>query len=248
MVPIKIQCDCGQRYAFDVEPVNGRMPSPVTCPVCGADGTPAANELIQRLFPAASTVPAAPVFRMISPGNPAASTAPVPIPVPPPMEPQAAPVVAPVQITAPAPSIQLASRSATSGAHTPRVDPRLGLVDRTQAEHEARAKILWGDSEEQVVSYLLLQGFSYAEAQELVKELFKERTSAVRANGIRKLIIGLSLMCVPVGALVAFIAIGVISFQLMGMAVLVGLYGTYLALMGFLKAIAPKSEKGDAAQ
>ncbi len=46
MVPVKIQCGCGQRYAFDIEPVNGQMPSTVACPVCGADGTPAANEAI----------------------------------------------------------------------------------------------------------------------------------------------------------------------------------------------------------
>lgn len=48
MIPIKIQCSCGQRYAFDIEPVNGRMPAPVACPVCGADGTVAANEIIAQ--------------------------------------------------------------------------------------------------------------------------------------------------------------------------------------------------------
>jgi hypothetical protein len=46
MIPIKIQCGCGQRYAFDIEPFCGRMPFPVACPVCGADGTSAANEVI----------------------------------------------------------------------------------------------------------------------------------------------------------------------------------------------------------
>jgi len=46
MIPVKIQCGCGQRYAFDIEPVRGRMPSSVICPVCGADGTHAANEVI----------------------------------------------------------------------------------------------------------------------------------------------------------------------------------------------------------
>jgi hypothetical protein len=46
MMPIKIQCGCGQRYAFDIEPFCGRMPFPVACPVCGADGTGAANEVI----------------------------------------------------------------------------------------------------------------------------------------------------------------------------------------------------------
>jgi len=46
MIPIKIQCGCGQRYAFDIEPFCGRMPFSVACPVCGADGTSAANEVI----------------------------------------------------------------------------------------------------------------------------------------------------------------------------------------------------------
>lgn len=46
MMPVKIHCGCGQRYAFDIEPFCGRMPFPVTCPVCGADGTGAANEVI----------------------------------------------------------------------------------------------------------------------------------------------------------------------------------------------------------
>lgn len=46
MMPIKIECGCGQRYAFDVEPVCGRMPGRVICPVCGVDGTRAANDMI----------------------------------------------------------------------------------------------------------------------------------------------------------------------------------------------------------
>jgi FtsH-binding integral membrane protein len=46
MIPVKIQCSCGQRYAFDIEPVCGRMTSSVACPVCGTDGTTVANEVI----------------------------------------------------------------------------------------------------------------------------------------------------------------------------------------------------------
>jgi hypothetical protein len=58
MVPIKIQCGCGQRYAFDVEPVNGHMASLVACPVCGADGTIAANAIIARsMQPQPAVVP-----------------------------------------------------------------------------------------------------------------------------------------------------------------------------------------------
>jgi hypothetical protein len=51
MIPIKIQCACGQRYAFEVEAVGGRMPSAVACPVCGADGTGAANAVIAQSMP-----------------------------------------------------------------------------------------------------------------------------------------------------------------------------------------------------
>jgi hypothetical protein len=57
MIPIKVQCGCGQRYAFDVEPVNGLMASAVACPACGVDGTATANGMIAE---ALSTQPAAP--------------------------------------------------------------------------------------------------------------------------------------------------------------------------------------------
>jgi hypothetical protein len=43
---IKVQCPCGSKYSFEVEPVDGRMPFAVNCPVCKADGTELANELI----------------------------------------------------------------------------------------------------------------------------------------------------------------------------------------------------------
>ncbi len=54
MITVKIQCGCGQKYAFDVEPVNGRMTSPVACPACGANGTDAANEIIAQSLAAQS--------------------------------------------------------------------------------------------------------------------------------------------------------------------------------------------------
>jgi len=48
MRTIKIVCACGQHYAFDVEPVDGRISSPVACPVCGADGVAAANAILAQ--------------------------------------------------------------------------------------------------------------------------------------------------------------------------------------------------------
>jgi hypothetical protein len=52
MMTVKIVCPCGQKYAFEVEPLNGRMPRTVICPSCGADGTTAANEIIAQSLPA----------------------------------------------------------------------------------------------------------------------------------------------------------------------------------------------------
>ena len=48
VVPVKIECGCGQRYAFVAAPGAGRMMSAVHCPVCGADGTAAANRVIAQ--------------------------------------------------------------------------------------------------------------------------------------------------------------------------------------------------------
>jgi len=77
MIPIKIQCGCGQKYAFDVEPVNGRMTAAVACPVCGADGTEAANAAIaQALAAQPEAVPAAGVRLRTAP--PAAAPAELP--------------------------------------------------------------------------------------------------------------------------------------------------------------------------
>ncbi len=55
-VEVKIQCDCGTRYKFDVEPLHGRMPQKVGCPHCGADGTPAANAFLREKLSLASAV------------------------------------------------------------------------------------------------------------------------------------------------------------------------------------------------
>ena len=59
---VKVQCPCGTHYAFDVEPVNGRMPVRINCPDCGAEGTDLANaDISQKLAASASAAPVTPV-------------------------------------------------------------------------------------------------------------------------------------------------------------------------------------------
>lgn len=61
MIYVKIVCPCGQKYAFDVLPVDNRMPSPVKCPVCRADGTAAANEILAQKTMGISPAPPVPM-------------------------------------------------------------------------------------------------------------------------------------------------------------------------------------------
>jgi hypothetical protein len=61
MMELKVVCNCGQKYKFDVEPVNHRMPFNVQCPVCGLDGTHLADGILSQL-PAAAAPPPPPVM------------------------------------------------------------------------------------------------------------------------------------------------------------------------------------------
>jgi hypothetical protein len=103
MTAVKVECDCGQRYAFDVEPVHGRMPAPVVCPVCGADGTAKANIILAQsavAVPRASL--AAPAMRVALAAPVALAVAAPPPPMPPSLPPPRAVTAAPPPIPVPA--------------------------------------------------------------------------------------------------------------------------------------------------
>jgi hypothetical protein len=88
---LKVVCNCGQKYTFDVNPVGNRMPFAIACPSCGADGTAAANAQLSHLPvappagpPTLSLSAAAPVAMVAAPppiaAIPAARPAPIQIP------------------------------------------------------------------------------------------------------------------------------------------------------------------------
>ena len=55
---IKVLCQCGQKYKFDVEPNGGKMPFSVKCPICGVDGTGNADTVLAQTLQR-SSVPVA---------------------------------------------------------------------------------------------------------------------------------------------------------------------------------------------
>ncbi len=44
---VRVQCPCGTKFSFDVEPVNGRMPLNVNCPGCNQSALDLANAQIR---------------------------------------------------------------------------------------------------------------------------------------------------------------------------------------------------------
>ena len=78
MIYVKIICSCGQKYAFDVYPLNGCMPSPIKCPVCGVDSTTVADEIIALALKAPSLPSPS------TPPPPPSTPVPVSLPSPPP--------------------------------------------------------------------------------------------------------------------------------------------------------------------
>ncbi len=126
MTELKLQCDCGQKYKFDVEPVNGQMPFRVTCPICGVDGTAKANVLLQSQAPPAFV---------------AAALAAAP-PTPPPV-----PVSAGLRInTAPPPAPAAAAPAAQAGQRYPAAGmPRNPMAARPpQPKAAANSNLLLG--------------------------------------------------------------------------------------------------------
>ena len=89
MIELKVHCDCGQKYKFDVEPVNGQMPFTVACPICKRDGTAKANAQLQQMA----------IFKMVEP-----PPAPAPVPIAPPPPAPAAPSRLRLNVSAPAES------------------------------------------------------------------------------------------------------------------------------------------------
>lgn len=94
----------------------------------------------------------------------------------------------------------------------------------------------------------MIQGFGYEEAAELVGELFRERLAAMRSDGIKKVVLGSVLICVPIASYFFFLSIGVIPLKLFAVTILLGLWGVWMAIKGVFMLMAPRAQTGDVAE
>jgi len=116
-----------------------------------------------------------------------------------------------------------------------------------QARHEARAKVFWGDSPVDVIKYLQMQSISYDEACIMVDEMYREREKVIRASGVRRIIVGITMVAVPIVTWIIFAMIGAASLTLMGIAAVIGLAGAWFCLKGTFMLLSPHTETGDVA-
>jgi hypothetical protein len=221
MMQIKIQCGCSQHYAFDIDADGDLPPNTVACPACGADGTDAANAAIGQTLSAQSAAPQS--------DTAVRSRIRLSVPTP------AAQPVTPAATSAPGP--------AQRGATIP-----LQKINRTQLEFEARAKILWGDTPEEVIRFLRIQGLETEEASAMVQEMLRERMATIRAAGISKIFKGIGIAIGSALTFILFVKVGFLSIWILGSLALACVFGLWLVLAGTLKVLNPKSEAGDAAE
>src|SRR5215831_4951487 len=64
---MKIHCDCGTKYSFDVTPEMASRPVQFVCQVCGLDSSARVNEMIRQELAALSSPAPAPVVAAAPP-------------------------------------------------------------------------------------------------------------------------------------------------------------------------------------
>ncbi|MDB6109365.1 MAG: Pyrrolo-quinoline quinone [Pedosphaera sp.] len=147
---IKIQCACGTKFSFELEPVNGRMPMNVNCPGCNTSALDLANAEIKRQLaaapPAAAAIPVAAAVALpptpppppaAVPGQPQISI-PVRAVAPPTVAP--APVVAAAAPVVRAPAAVPAPPPASAASLVPKPPTASALkISKPAGEHHAPA-------------------------------------------------------------------------------------------------------------
>jgi hypothetical protein len=112
-------------------------------------------------------------------------------------------------------------------------------------ESEARAKIFWGESAEEVGAYLQSVGIAQAEAQTMINAILLERNEAVRAKGRRKILLGALLIPVPIIAYFLFAQMTIFPIKMFGVAMAIGLFGLWKLVDGLINVLSPQTDKSD---
>jgi len=127
-----------------------------------------------------------------------------------------------------------------------------GSTYRERAETEARARIFWGEARDEVVKHLVNNGVEREEAGGIVEAFVHERADTIRKMGLKKLLIGLPCVLVPV---TPWLVMSVLMHRLFMPPIIIlclpgsiTIYGAYSLIKGAQLYLMPDSELGDIAE
>jgi len=116
---------------------------------------------------------------------------------------------------------------------------------KEQLQSEARAKIFWGESKENVTAYLQSQGLRDEEIRPLMESILQERASSVKSTARKNILLGIGLILVPIITYFVLLQSPVFPVKLFAVTVLVGLIGGWKLVQGIIHLSNPDLQKSD---
>src|SRR5215467_2336762 len=116
---------------------------------------------------------------------------------------------------------------------------------KEQLQSEARAKIFWGESKENVTTYLQSQGLRDEEIRPLLESILEERAASVRSSARKNILLGIGLILVPIITYVVLLQSPIFPIKVFAATVLVGLIGGWKLVQGILHLSNPNLQKSD---
>lgn len=113
---------------------------------------------------------------------------------------------------------------------------------------EARAKIIWGESSDQVREWLVAKGFTNAQSDEILRQTLSERAREVRRRGTREILTGAFAVALASAIFVSLYPAGFFRRRVLLLACLVLAYGVWHLLKGVGKVLDGEKARGSVAE
>jgi len=125
------------------------------------------------------------------------------------------------------------------------------MDSQQQIDHvlnEAKAKVIWGDSIDEVRTWLDGQGISSMQADEILAACVKERAVEFRKRGIAEVIIGALVFVLPLLVVAAMYFMGIIFVWIAALCYLTALYGLFRCAKGLWWLLRGAKSEGSLAE
>ena len=106
-------------------------------------------------------------------------------------------------------------------------------------EEQAFAKVIWGESEQDVLDFLTSSAVPKTEAERIISESFRERRADVRKIGLSQIFTGLGLLIAGAGAAIAYWTLShIIHLGIMAALIALAGFGLFRILKGISRVVA----------